>query len=99
MAMRWRFASANTSRSRAASSGLVRFTSELPKCSLRPRFSRRSAAQRAISSSAYGRSGLTLQKATRRSGNFATCALVQSFSALTASYSCSTGGRFGLPYM
>ena len=43
-------------------------------------------------------SGLMLQKPTSRSGYWATCSLVQSFSALTFWYSFPTAGRLGLPY-
>src|SRR5438876_12183115 len=62
------------------------------KCSLRPR-KEPLFAHRLSSASAYSRSGLKLQKATSRSGNCATCAAVQSFSARTLGSTVSSGSR------
>src|SRR2546422_908624 len=99
IAIRCSFAARKTRRSRSTCCGLWRSTSELPKCNLMPKWSWGSLAQRVSSASAYSFSGLKRQKPRSRSGKRANCWLVQSFSALTFSYSFSTGGRFGLPYI
>jgi hypothetical protein len=96
IAMRCRLAARNTRRTRARCSGLSTSTSEFPKWSLRPVRRFASFAQRAISFIAYALSGLTLQIPIRRSGYFATWALVQLFSATTCAFSLGTRGLFGL---